>query len=534
MKKAKLLSILSLLLIAALLLVSCGDDTTLKKASSFTTVLNPNYDVSADVKNTASAINGLNDYTLVEANDYFAVFSQEDFDEKETLIKVVSLRTGEIVLSLTSSEDTICTVTLSNTTPTFTTYKRYGENLSRERYTLYDTAGNTVASHSYAPSDPSVFADMILYGSTLYKEDDDGNLTEVTTISENQKFSAPDAYSEKYFYYFNTSAVVVYDRQFNLKTIWNAPIGIKTSFNRYVLNNGNVLIQYSIPLDPETTTYDILQESNNKFSKFDLYTYILNADTGKTTALETSYVFEKLESAYQITAEEDSSNRMFSDSFENIALVYPITNKRIDTTTASCDLVLLDNSGKATASLKITDYQNPTLPQKITTDTYQLSTQYGTAIIKANGTVLQTIGNSALSLVGSCIVGEKAVYNTNMEIVYSLTQNDARVIGTMNDTIFIREEVNETKYEIISIRNGVISSLCTCSTEEDSDRFGFDGEGAGYYWIYRASTEMYSYYNDEGALLISCGLALSTVTISDANGTAILKNSENKYYILSK
>ena len=534
MKKTKILSLLCLFLLAAILLVGCGEEsTTLQKASSFTTVLNPNYNTNPGIKVAATVVNGLDDYSLVESNEYFAVFSRNSYDDDETMTKVVSLRTGEVILSLASSENTVYSVSLSSSTPTFVTYKRYGADLDKKRYTLYDAAGNTVVTHSYAVSEPSAFADMILYGSTLYKEDNNGNLTEVTTIAENVKISTPSAYSEKYFYFFNQSSILVYDRQFNLQTIWNAPIGIKNSLSAFVLNNSNVLIQYSIQLDPETTTYDFIQEYNNEFSKFNLYTYILNVETGKTSALETSYVFSSVESAYHITTEEDPSNRMFTENFENIALVYPITNMRIDTTTASCDLVLLDNSGKATASLKITDYQYPSLPQKITNDTYKVSTQYGTAIVNSQGTVLTGINNSSLSIIGSYIVSEKAIYNPNMEVVYNLSQNNARVIGTMDGTIFISEEVNDFTYEILSIRDGVINSICSASYDDTTDLFGYDSD-AGYYWVYRQNTEKYSYFNANGDLLIASDYRLSTVVTSETNGTAILKNAENEYYMLSK
>lgn len=538
MKRTKLCVLVALLLICAMLLASCGgDEKGISKASSFNAILNPDYNPNADKMTTASTLDGLDGYTVAEFNDDFAVFTKESFDTKEQTIKIVSLRQGTIVLSVTSSEDAQYSVTLNNT-PTFTVHKRYGENLGKDRYTLYDAAGNSIASQLYKLPTPSTFADLILFDSTLYEEDETGKLNEVVTIAENFKISEPDAYSEKYFYFFNKYGVNIYDREFKFKASYETPAGADYVFGDdytiCVLNNGNVLIQYAMQLDPETKEYDFFTESGNEFTKFDLCTYILNPETGKTKEVKADFVIDELVSKYELSEEDDPNNSYFAKDFENLALVNQITDKRINTRSAGSELVLMNNSGKITSSLTLVDSQNSSIPQKIADNTYVVSTEYGRAIVNAKGDTLLTIYNSSLDIVGSHIVGEKAVYNLQMEIIYNLNENEAKILDTLNGSIFIAEEVNDTTYEVICLKDGTVSSLCTIdSSNADSNQFRIDEQG-GYYCVYRSTTEQYSYFNATGDLLITSDYALSTAVTSYIHGTAILKTTNNEYFLLTK
>ena len=531
MKKTKLFTLVAMLLVVATLLASCGSDAEgLAKISSLSSVLNTNYDPYADEKVSASAIDGLDGYTYEESDSDFAVFTKTSYEANEQTIKIVSLRKGAVILSVTSSKEAQYSVELGRTTPTFIVHKQFGEDFSKDRYTLYDAAGNTVASHSSEIEEPSLFADLILYDSTLYEEDENGNLKEVATIAENLQIDTPDEYNEKYFYFTSKKSVTVYDRNFKLKTLWKMPSDADNS-SISVLNNGNVLIQYLMQLDPETTKYDVI-DLDDEVTKYDLHTYILNVETGKTTAVETDYLFAQLVSNYTITENDDKNNNYFAKNFENFAIAYKITDKRIDTTTT--DIVLVNNDGKITSSVKIADHQSDSLPQKIANDTYLVYTEYGRAIINGKGETLLTIQNDSLDIIGSYIVSEKAIYNLKMEVIYSLNQNDATIIGDLNGVIFIAQEINDTTYEVLCLRNGEIITLCTVDTASDhSNRFNLDEDG-GFYYVYRSATAQYSYFNSKGDLLITSDYSLHTTAMSSAHGTAIIQTSENEYYLLTK
>lgn len=543
MKKIKLTALVSLLLITAMLFAACGGEAGLKTISSYDAILNPDYNVNTGVKTSAIALERLDDYILTQSNDNFAVFEKADFDDgKETDLKVVSLRTGAVVVSQTSTEETVYSVTLSDTTPTFTLCKNYGKNLGKFRYTLYDTAGNAVESTSSSQGNPSIFADMILYGASLYKEDKNGNLNWVTVIPENLTLSsAPHAYSEDYFYINTKYGIKIYDRDFNFTAYWDAPQAVSflrdEDITREVLNNGNVLIQYAVKLDDEATTYDFADAGSNGLIKYDLCTLILNPKNGNTTAVETNYIFSSLVSAFTLSENEDADNRRFSNSFENIAEVYSIVDKRINSSSSGRDFVLVNNNGAVTASLKLAEHQGMDVPSKIANDTYLVSTEYGRAIVDGKGNTIQSINNWSLTIVGEYIVSERAIYDFNMEIVYDLKQNDAKVAGTFDGTIIIVEEVNDTTYEILRLNDGETNTLCTIDFSDEAldgrDNITWDVV-AGYYGIYRYATDEYSYYNAKGDLLLKGDYELETVATSDAHGTAILKSDTDEYFLFTK
>lgn len=535
MKKIKLSILVSLLLIAAMLLSACSSEGKLKTISSFDTILNPNYDVNANTTDNITELPLLDGYELEKSNKFFAVFQKDTGSQID--IKVVSMLTGEVLLSTTSNGDTGHTVTLYGSLPVFMFRKNSGTNQSKTRYTLYDATGSSLVSTAASLGTPKVFADMILYGTTLYAQDENGKLTEASTIPENLTLSAPDTYSEKYFYYYTSQSIEIYDRDFNYVSRWDLPHSISYLEESYVpfrvLNNGNVFIQYQVKTDAEAEEYDLITFEGSDAYKYNLCTMILEAKTGKTTKVKTNYYFSNIQSAHTL-ATLTSKGDYFADKLENIAKVYPIVDKRIDTSTPAFDYVLLKNNGEVTASLKLAKQQTASIPTKITNDKYIVSTLYGRAIVNKKGETLLSISNDSLNIVGEYIIGEQAIYNLNMEIVYSLKQNNGTILGKFENAIFVYEEFSDTIYKVLRLKNGSITTVCTVdlSDTEERNSFTHDAE-AGYYIVYQAATDEYTYYNSNGELLLKGDFLLRTLTVS-SHGTAILVSDAGEYFFLTK
>ena len=535
MKKIKLSILVSLLLLAAMLLSACSGDGKLKTISSYDAILNPNYDVNANTTNSITELPLLDGYKLEKDNRFFAVFQKDTGSQID--IKVVSMLTGEVLLSTTSNGDTGYTVTLYGTLPVFMFRKNSGTSQSKTRYTLYDATGSSLVSTTASLGTPTVFADMILYGTTLYAQDENGKLTEASTIPENLTLSAPDTYSEKYFYYYTSQSIEIYDRDFNYVSRWDLPHSISYLEESYVpfrvLNNGNVFIQYQVKTDAEAEDYDLITFNGNDAYKYDLCTMILEAKTGKTTKVKTNYYFSNIQSAHTL-ATLTSKGDYFADKLENIAKVYPIVDKRIDTSTPALDYVLLNNDGEVTASLKLAEQQTASIPTKITADKYLVSTLYGRAIVNKKGETLLSISNDSLNIVGEYIIGKQAIYNLNMETVYNLKQNNGTTLGKFENTIFVYEEFSDTIYKVLRLKNGSITTVCTVdlSDAEERNSFTFDAE-VGYYTVYQAATNEYTYYNSNGELLLKGDFGLSTLTVS-SKGTAILVSDAGEYFFLTK
>ena len=535
MKKIKLSILVSLLLIAAMLLSACSGEGKLKTISSFDTILNPNYDVNANTTDNITELPLLDGYELEKSNNFFAVFQKDTGSQID--IKVVSMLTGNVLLSTTSSGDTGYTVSLYDLLPVFMFRKNSGTNQSKTRYTLYDATGSSLVSTAASLGTPKVFADMILYGTTLFTQDENGKLTEVSTIPENLTLPQPDAYSEKYFYYYTGQSIEIYDRDFNYVSRWDLPYSgsylEESSVPFYVLNNGNVFIQYLVKTDAEAEEYDLITFNGNNAYKYNLCTIILEAKTGKTTKVKTNYYFTRVLNA-QTLADMTGQYPYFSDKLENIAKVRPIVDKRIDTSTPALDYVLLKNNGEVTASLKLAKQQTASIPTKITNDKYLVTTLYGRAIVNKKGETLLSISNDSLNIVGEYMIGEQAIYNLNMEIVYSLKQNNATILGKFENAIFVQEEFSDTIYKVLRLKNGSITTVCTVdlSDAEERNSFTHDAE-VGYYTVYQAATDEYAYYNSNGELLLKGDFLLRTLAVS-SHGKAILVSDTGEYFFLTK
>ena len=85
-----------------------------------------------------------------------------------------------------------------------------------------------------------------------------------------------------------------------------------------------------------------------------------------------------------------------------------------------------------------------------------------------------------------------------------------------------------------SLKNGSITTVCTVdlSDAEEINSFTFNAE-VGYYTVYHAATNEYTYYNSNGELLLKGDFGLSTLTVS-SKGTAILVSDAGEYFFLTK
>ena len=261
---------------------------------------------------------------------------------------------------------------------------------------------------------------------------------------------------------------------------------------------------------------------------------ILEAKTGKTTKIKTDYYFSSIQTAQDLATPASADNPVYSDKVENVATVRPIVDKRIDTSTPALDYVLLNNDGEVTASLKLAKQQTASFPTKIATDKYLVSTLYGRAIVNKKGETLLRISNDSLSVVGEYIIGEQAIYNLNMETVYNLKQNNGTILAKFENAIFVCEEISDTNYKVLRLKNSIITTICTVDLSDDEEKNSFTYDAAvGYYTVYNAATDEYSYCNSNGELLYKGDFSLRTLAGS-SKGTAILVSDAGEYFFLTK
>ncbi len=517
MKKTKLCLMLATVLMLAMLLTSCGGTV-----SSVEKFLNVDYDTSSDVLDEFTAATELTGYSLAEINDEFAIFTKVK-DETITY-KIVSMRTGKVVQSIAETK-TVCTFALSNNAPVvFVTKVKTLDTDIETTYLVYDATGALVASSEVCNVAPTMFADLVVYNSVAYSVDEKtGALTKKTTIPEYIALGDCDYWNDDYYYVEDNRQLTVYDQSLNVVSTWMAP-SYATGLSAFLLNDGNVLIQYTYELNSAEKKFDFYENTvEGNTEKYDLVSLIFDAKKGETKELELDYVVSVVMTNQELYDEEDDNN-MFVDSFDNIAVILPIVDQKLDYSAANAELVFMNNNAKAGKSLQMVENQGANIPEKIGEDLYLLQTLTNTVIINGKGSVVKAVNNmTTLTQVGTYFVGAYALYDLTLAEVCNFELDKAEVLETLDNTVFVQFET-DNGYRIDAYTDGEATTVYTY-TKGAAVESTFDFvTGADMYVLTNTANGENRYFNAEGKLLATVSYDLEVVAVSAEHGTVLCKS----------
>ena len=514
MKTLKLISLILAIVIIGAALSSCG---ILNMFFSLENVYNKDYNPIEAPFTTSENLSLKPGSVFVDGNSYFAVFK-----DAEAGYNVYSFATNSFVYSAYSSPTRGYEIDIFNNIPAFVVKEM---TLSADtstiidvdpKCTMYDINGNSVVSYNEKVEDPVKIADMYIYNYVAYTEAEDGTLSEKMNVPEYLMINGMTKYNDKYIYSINDEGVVVYSLNFEVVSFWNAP-GYVDDIEFFVLNNGDILAQYTVLLDSMEEKYDFMHEAElGSMNKYDLVSLVIKAKSGNDRKVNLDYIVESVINNSTLYDETDTNN-IFTDKFENIASISYITDGRIDSSSVNDDIVLLGNNGKVKTSLKVTPAQLASAPVLVAEGVYAAPTTYGMALIDKKGKVIQAINNTSVSMKGNYIITDKAIYNLDMEVVYSLKENDAEVIGSLGNTLFIEVE-NDTGSSIMAFRDGSTDVICT-KTADNGVSFKIKEE-MGCYEVSNSSGE-YKYYNAECTFITASTNSITVLAVAE-DGNAIL------------
>lgn len=504
MRKRIILAV-ALLTLLTIAFTSCGSGN-IGKISNFDKLINPDYDISNKVYKSDKIIPELTGYVIDDFNDEFVVFVSSE-ELLNLTYKVLSLRSGTVVATYSDTAFTY-DISLYYGLPVYTVVKNEIEPKDgtilpalETTYTLYDAAGNAVTTTDYRPKEEPYFLtdDLLMYNYVVYPIANDGSLkvSEAKDVPEYAYVQNITDYNDEYFYVLGTD-IYVYDHNFETVSVWHSPSYIN-EIEAFVLNGGDIFVQYTYDLPWDSEEYDFIEDQH----KFNLVTLILSAEDGKAKEIEFDYRAIMVASRNLIgRAVEDSD--MFSDGFDNIAVIAPIVNNEVDDSAASLDMVTVKNNGKIDKSLKIVDYQDINLPRKIADDKFIITTSYGMAIINSKGDVIKKL-NSILLHCGNYFIGENAIYDLNLEVVYDLKPEGREIYSQFDDIIYVKEE-KDNGYSVLSIHNGETKTVYTyLNDSDDNSEITMIGE-IGY--VIKSTSGDYSYYNSRGELITTTSYML--------------------------
>ena len=372
--------------------------------------------------------------------------------------------------------------------------------------------------------------DLILHDNKIYRVDSDENLTLVrevgmTNVSAGQTYSM----SENYYYHGRT----IYDKSLNPIDTWSVPSYCRF-FNDYVLNNGDLLVQYTVLLDETAEDYDYLEVTSSYGGlanyKYDLHTFIVSAKDGKMTEIDADYKIQEWDTAYSTNPDY---NDYYAEGIENLAMVSYIEDGRLDTSAAKYDLVSLDNEGEIVESLKLYD-EWTTIPGNDGTGYFSAQTVHSTIMVMdKDGKILtdkmsfDTTGY--LTGTRNYFLFQDGIYDMVGTKVYDLTDKifEYSELDFERDTLLITVLADDGVMKVDLFNKGTVTTIGTM----DATGVNTDGENVtlrevnttsfGYYTkavtkdAGGTETTTYNWYNVEGTLLATTNYALTRVASYD-------------------
>ena len=541
MKKLKITCVIASVLCLVMLCTSCGTSTA--KIADY---LNPDYVPEELVVKQQTSVSELAGFTLNQSNSYFAIFEKTplaSIDGNPTTVptttyKVFSMVKGSVIATL-SAANTTYDFELFDGIPLMFVKSVYVDLLNVNSTTInhvaYDAAGAQIASSKNALAAPYAFADLVIFNYAAYAENEDtGALTKQLEVSEFLQLDECDYYNENYFYIMDEEEIIVYDREFNLVSTWSAPS--YADANMSVLNDGNVLVQYTYELDSEATKYDFYEYEDGVTTKYELVSLLYNTVKGSVKELDLDFVVAELVSNEYLQRDAEEENAYYADKFENLAYICPIVDKQVDYSEDAIDLVLMNNKAKVQKSLKILDDQAVATPEKVDEDLYSIRLKNGYALVDGKGNLINVL-NSSFRFTNDYIIGEAAIYNFDLTKAYDLIANDADVISTMDDTIFVRANTSNG-YNIVVLGNGTQKTVYTYDKTRTDVTLAFGSEiSNGIYYTYDAKLNTYNYYNVTGTSLITTKSKLEFVGDTSGDKLLLVGMSEQlvpSYYVFTK
>lgn len=445
--------------------------------------------------------------------------------------KVLSMRYQKVVGTF-AEKNAVHEIRFVGDSPAFVVKKTvidpeilFGDNVVSVSYTLYDAAGTSVVTSDNEKM-PYTLADMIIYDYAAYTYDENGAITKKCDVPEYLLLDKCFDWNDTYIYVKDTNnGYTVYDRDLASVSYWCAPGYHMDGCDMYVLDNGDVLVQYKVILDNDAKKFDYVVNDDDYLNlKIDLETFIVDAKSGKAKELKNfDYVIgDVISKASMLRGSKDKdADKYFK--FKNLATLTPIVEKHLDDSPAATDLVKLSNTGKIERSVKFVDYQSAGLPTRIDEDLFTVGLLTGqTAIIKKGGKIVHKL-DKYYRIVDKYIVGDRAIYDFDLNKVYDIRANKGTVIGIVDGTVYINVKTN-VGYDVVAFRKGENKSLYSFNAENPSGNVFELMEYAHCYMLYNSGTGEFAYYNSENEHIANSNVMLSLRHASESYSSYLMWN----------
>ncbi len=395
--------------------------------------------------------------------------------------------------------------------------------------TLYD-AEKEIATQSNCAA-PTTYCDLVYFDGTYYRMNGSGTLSKA--ISWSPLARRPDISYQCGEYYYEMEeelGIVVYDASLQPVSSYTLPTNAFSAgddmLGAYILENGNVLVQYIVPLPDTAKKYSFTILVEETIMKVELHTVLFKAKSGRSKEINCDYWF--VESVYRTAGDEDYNGIKPA----NIAWVVElekgtVLNMNTFDEEAVCKLASVSNKGKVTL---IKQFENERVLDvwMVSQNRWIVLTASGREyLIDEKAEVLGEIANSSYNR-DSFFLGDGKVYDWGLTEKYNYRAQNYTVNRVMNNAVLFDGEEGE----IALYYGGQVKTVVV----QDSQTQEFIFAEQNYYVLFQTDSDMYCVYNEAGALLGSSKNAI--LRIASTEGYVLLKTTNESgtdiYYRLSK
>ena len=403
----------------------------------------------------AAAQSDLVNMSVVNNSGNLILFRNSSAAVGENAYAVFNSETGKVVFDLAKNDDSNVSysVQIMNNVIVFG-----NENLNGDRTyttTLYSAIGEKIASVTNEAGNvtPNFYnSEYFTFGEKLYNYVD--NKATAKFDIGFRKIPSFDYATETKFYDIENTYFRVYDAEFKLVNAYDVPSNAKDS-KIFVLNDGNILIQYSVALPGcGTTAYDYYDGE-----KYDLVSVIYNVESGEET--EASLNFKVTSVRNSITDPDFAEQGYKGDAIVNLASIKKVKNSAIANNT---EYVTLSNEAAIVSFLGREIANQNGIAKAIAEDRYEVKDKAGNRfIVNGNGELVGEVTTATTKSYG-LVYGNK-YYDFDLKLTYEFNADKYVRMCTGDDFAVYRETITEAdsytaaEYQYYIFRNGKMSKL---------------------------------------------------------------------------
>lgn len=436
MRKTKIVALVLALLMVSALLVACGKFDAPDQIFA-------EYEDKSPTYTTATQLNVSGH--IANSEGWTAIMEDETADGKE-VSRLVDLAEGKVLLEFTNTDTVTYELEMGEVGESVAvlliTVDSTDSAKVKTTVTLYDKNGTQIAqSDKLDDDDLDSFADLLVFGESVYRVAEDGSITLAFEHKEYESNFPPiNAYADGYYLWLTGNVVYAYDENLELLSVYKAP-SYAQELVSFALNNGNVFVQYRVELPYDAEDYDLYYGAK----KWDLVTVIVDPDDGDADNIDFDYMVKE---GYSRSSSESYFEMVgYDESIENIIVGYEIDdNYRVDRSELVEKLLAVSNNGQVKGDLL------QMIPNQIAYDG-AAGVRYGEdlflvinargerVLLDAAGDVIANIGVTSVQDHNELyiVIGD-VIYDHDMNKLLDLEEKEMTVEKMMGRSIILEDE----------------------------------------------------------------------------------------------